>query len=153
MVKNNGIHALLLEHVDVLSLLYAVGYIVYRLFLRLLLFLWCTLRSSILCIRSICRFLNNRLALGALRLFYRCKQLRKCLVLIIDILKEDIIVHLVTELFILQAAVLDKRSDIVPVFLVGFLLCLAHADQLVCNLLGDVLLDLLDKSIVLQSRS
>ena len=71
----------------------------------------------------------------------------------VQILEEDIIIHLLTELVILQAAELDEGTDVIPVFVVLFLIRLAHTGQLVRYLLGNVLGDLLDKSIILQCTS
>ena len=74
-------------------------------------------------------------------------------VLAVQILEKDIVGHLLAELVVLQAAELDEGTDIIPVFLVLFLLGLAHAGQLIRHLLCDVLADLLDKTVVLQRAS
>ena len=50
-----------------------------------------------------------------------------------------------------KKACLLYTSDVIPVFLVGFLVCLAHADQLVSHFLRDIFLNLLDESVILQS--
>ena len=71
----------------------------------------------------------------------------------IQVFEQDRILHLVTELLILQAAKLDEWADAVPVFLVVFSLGLAHTGQLVCNLLGNLICNLIHESIILQRTS
>ena len=63
------------------------------------------------------------------------KKFRQSHVLVIYILEEDIVVHLVAELLVLQAAELDERADVIPVLFVGLLIGLLHSDQLVSQLL------------------
>ena len=71
----------------------------------------------------------------------------------INILEQDVICHLITELLILQASKLDKRTNIIPILLIRLFVCLAHSAQLICNLLGNIIRDLINKSIILQSTS
>ena len=49
----------------------------------------------------------------------------------IQVLEQNIIAHLLTEFFIFQAAEFDKRTDVIPVFLIVFFICLAHSGKLV----------------------
>ncbi len=53
----------------------------------------------------------------------------------------------------LQAAELDKRSDVIPVFLIILPVCLAHPGQLVCHLLRNIVGNLLYKAVILQCES
>ena len=57
------------------------------------------------------------------------------------------------KLRILDAAIFDEWADVIPVFLIGFTVSLAHACQLVCNFLGNVFRNLLNKSVILKSTS
>ena len=155
MGQDHGIHLGSLEHVDVLALLLLVRHIVDDLLLLVLFFL---------CILTVGLVHNLRLNLVAVlvhsRLFllvgiglFHLKALRQRHVLSFQILEQDVIRHLLTELIILQAAELDERADIVPIFLVLFLFGLAHARQLIRNLLADVVGNLLHKAVVLQCAS
>ena len=74
-------------------------------------------------------------------------------ILAFQVLVDDIILHLLGELFVLDAAELDKWINVIPVFLIAFTVCLAHTGQLVCHLLGNVIGNLPDKTIILQGRS
>ncbi len=47
-------------------------------------------------------------------------------VLAVQILEQDIVVHLLAELVILQTAKLDERTDVIPVLVILLLLSLAH---------------------------
>jgi hypothetical protein len=102
VVQDDRIHALLLEKVDVLPLLHAVGHIVHRLFLGL--FFLCVVPGS-LCLRSFLRgfhgIFHDRLGFFFFRLLHRRKQLRKGHVLVVDVLKQHVIVDLVAELRVL----------------------------------------------------
>ena len=55
------------------------------------------------------------------------KALRKCEILAVKVLKENIILHFLEELVVLDAAVLDERIYVIPVLLVALLLGLAHS--------------------------
>ena len=97
MVKDNSVHALLLEQLDVLTLLYYICDIVNCIFLRLLVFIRGVCIVSFLCIiRSIGTF-----CICFFILSNRCEQLRKSLILVIDVLEKNIVVYLVTELLVL----------------------------------------------------
>ena len=71
-------------------------------------------------------------------------------ILAVGLLHEDGILHHVEELAVLDAAVLDEGSDIVPVAFVGFPLRVHQAVQLIGNLLGDMRADLLHVAVILQ---
>ena len=71
----------------------------------------------------------------------------------INILEQDIICHLITELLILQASELDKRTDVIPILLIRLFVCLAHSAQLICNLLGNIICNLIHESVILQCTS
>ena len=75
------------------------------------------------------------------------------MILAVQILEQDVVRHPLAELLILEAAVLDERADIVPVFVIIVLVGFAHAGELVRNLLRDVVRDLLRKAVVLQCGS
>ena len=139
MAEDYCIHALFLKHIDVLALLDLIGYIVDD---RLVFFF-------LLCVLIICFVV---LCLG-IRIFYGSTicldTVFQCQILVIQILEQNRVFHLVTELFIFQASELDERTDVIPVFLIVFSLCLAHSGKLVCNLLGNVFRDLIHKSVIL----
>ena len=145
MAQDICILLLLTEHIDILALLYLVCDIkkrrLLRLFLALVLLLFCCL--SLFCLLCSC----------FLRLLVLSDTVSQRQILAIDILKQNVVHHLIGELGILDAAVFDERADIVPVFLIVLTVCLAHTAQLVGNLLADIIGDLLDKAIVLQCAS
>ncbi len=70
-----------------------------------------------------------------------------------QILIKDIIPHFLRELFILDITEFDEWRNIVPVLLIVFTVRLAHAGKLVSHLLGDIVRNLLYKTIVLQRAS
>ena len=74
----------------------------------------------------------------------------KSQIFVIQVLVDHGVFHLLAELLVLQAAELDERADIIPVFLIVLSVCLEHSDQFVCNLLGNVICNFIYKSIVLQ---
>jgi len=158
MGQDHSIHLSSLEHIDVLALLLFIRYIVNDLFL--LLFPGILLRSLIfrfipydLSFYLVAVLIYSIFLVLFLILRLDLQALRQRQIFAVQILEEDVIVHLLTELVILQAAKLDERTDVIPVFVVLFLVCLAHACQLVRYLLGNVLCDLPDKSIILQCTS
>ena len=71
----------------------------------------------------------------------------------IQILVDHGVFHLLAELLVLQAAELDERADIIPVFLIVLSVCLEHSDQFVCNLLGNVICNFIYKAVILQRAS
>ena len=71
----------------------------------------------------------------------------------VQILVDHGVLHLLTELLILEASELDERADIVPVFLVVLTVCLEHSGQLVSHLLGNIIRHFVHKAIVLQRAS
>ena len=77
--------------------------------------------------------------------------LRQGQILALQVLKDNIILHLFLEFLILDAAELNERINVIPVFFVGFPVGLAHAGQLICHLLGNVIGNLLYKTVILQS--
>ena len=140
MLQDDSVLAFLAEEIDILALLYLVGYVEDGRLFRLLL-----LGILLLVVRVF-----HHVHIGGLLLR---NQILQSLILAVQILEQDIIAHLVTELLILQAAEFDKRADVVPVLLIGFPIGLAHTGQLVCYLLGDVIGNLLYKAVVLQGAS
>ena len=156
--QDHSIHLGSLEHIDVLALLLFIRYIVDDLLL--LLFLGILLGSLIfrLVLYDFGFYLVAVLVYGILLVLFLIlrldlQALRQSQILAVQILEEDVIIHLLTELVILQAAEFDEGTDIIPVLVVLFLVGLAHTGQLVRYLLGNVLGDLLDKSVVLQCTS
>ena len=148
MCQNESIHSLLLKEVDILALLLDIGDIINC---RRLLFLpssifSCLLLGNILCVNNL-RLLTVLFALDVLDI------LRQCDILVIQILKDNEILHLLLELLILQAAKFDKRTDIIPVFLIILTINLVHTGQLVCYLFGNIIGNLFDKAIILKCTS
>ena len=162
MLQDHRVLALRLEHVDVLALLDLVGHIEDGDFFLFLLFFG--LFFFLLLFAALCSSLFLILFFGLL--FFLCLLCRLLLfrhILVdavlqrqefaVDVLIQDVIHHPVGELFILQASEFDKRADIIPVFLVILAVGLKHAGELVRHLLGDVVGNFLDKSVVLQRAS
>ena len=117
--QDDCIHLLLTEHVDVLALLDLIRYIVngglqsfllltVSLFFRLLFGLFFHLVS---------------ITVGRLLCFQILVHGR---IFTIQILEQYILHHTLTEFFVLDAAKFDKRTDIVPVFLIILTVCLTH---------------------------
>ena len=79
--------------------------------------------------------------------------LGSCQVLAVQVLEQNVICHSGAELIVLKAAVLDEGADVVPVLVVVLLVGLAHAGELVSDLLGDVIADLLREAVVLKRAS
>ena len=67
--------------------------------------------------------------------------------------QKNIIIHFLAVLVIFQAAELDKGTNIIPIFLVFFFFCPAHTGQLISHFLGNVLGNLLYKTVILQRTS
>ena len=161
MGKDHRIHSCRLEHIDILSLLLFIGDIVDGLLLLLLFpgaFSFCSISlSSLLAIGDylgldlLTVLIHSGLRLRLLRILgLHLQAFGQCKVPAVQVLEEDVIIHLLTELVILQAAEFDEGADVIPVFVVFLLLGLAHARELVCHLLGDILGYLLHKPVVLQ---
>ena len=155
--QDDRIHLCRLEHIDVLALLLFIRHIVNNLFLLLFLsavflFLRAVIHNLGLYLLTV--LVNGTSGLGFFRINRLClKALRQGQIFSVQILEQDVIVHLLTELVILQAAKLDERADVVPVFVVLFLLGLTHAGELVRHLLGNIFGNLLYKAVILQSAS
>ena len=158
--QHDSIHLGLLEHVHVLALHLQVGCVVDGLFL---LFLFCAFSCFFpgscfvnnLCLYLFAVFINSAVAFF---LFIRInlvdfQTVRQRHVFAVQVLEKDIIRHLLAELVILQAAEFNEGTDVIPVFLIFFPVGLAHAGQLVGNLLGDVIGNLLHEAVVLQRAS
>ena len=143
MLQQYSIFTRFTEHINVLALLYLIGHIIDHRFFRFLIlgsfrsFLLCLLLFSCFCFFFFI-FLN---AVFQGKIFA------------IQILKEDIIVHLLTKFRILDASKFDKRADIIPVLLIRLSVCLAHSGELICYFLGDVFRNLFHKTIILQCRT
>ena len=140
VLQDNSIHTLLTEQVDILALLDLIGHIVDDS-LRLLLILFFLSRIS----SFLCFFFLSR--------FYGCDVIWKSEVLAVQILQKGVIQDLLTEFLLFDAAVFDERADVIPVFLIVFTVGLAHAGELVCNLFGNIIGNLLNKTIVLECTS
>ena len=139
MFQYNCILSLCTEHIDILTLLNLICYIIDSCLLLFCIFLgivWCRIFIEFFQLSTIC--------------FYAVFQ---CQIFSVDILKENCIFHLVTELLIFQTTKFYKWTDAVPVFLIIFTFCLAHTCKLVCNFLGNVLSNLAYKSIILKSAT
>ena len=151
MFQDIGILFLLTEHVDVLALLYFIRYIEQCGLLRFFfgfIFFFC---------RFLCLCLVNNFCLGSLFLRLRFPVFFDAVfegqIFAINILEQHIIHHLVGEFAVFDASEFDEGTDIVPVFLIAFAICLAHAAELVCHFLADVIGNLLYETIVLQRAS
>ena len=147
--QDDSIHALTAEHVDVLALLNFVGDVVnsrfFRLFLLVSVFrIFGILRSFSLLFGVLCRSFFFLILVDAVL---------KSQIFSVDVLEQNIVHHLLGEFLVLDASVFDEWVDIIPVFLVILTVGFAHAGELVSEFLGDVLGDLLDKSVVLQCAS
>ena len=157
MGQDHRIHLVVPEHLHILSLLLLVGHIVDDF---LFLFL-CLAVLSLLCLavhhfgfHLLAVLVHSAAALSLLILTvagrFNLQTHRQGQVLAVQVLEQDVIVHPLTELIVLQAAELDKGTDVIPVLVILFLLGLAHAGELVRHLLGDVLGDLFHKAVVLE---
>ena len=154
--QDDGILTCILKHRDVLTLLNRVGDIVDDLVLFRLVTVFCRLRcifrgssrlvcSAVLSIGLLCGFVDVTLL--------DLEALRQGEELTVDVLEEDVIGHLLTELVVAEAAILDEWCDIVPVLLVVLTIGLAEAGELISDLLRDVILDLLYEAVVLELGS
>ena len=74
-------------------------------------------------------------------------------IFLFEILKEHCVLDLLLKLLILEATVLDKGRNIIPILLIVLTIRLAHTGQFFRNLLRDIGADLLDKAVILQSRT
>ncbi len=153
-IQDEGLQLMVAEHTDVLSLLLLVRHIIncalLLLFFRSLvffLFLVDNLGFHLVAVLIHCRSLLVRIGL----IHLQC--LRQSQILAVKILEENVIRHLLAELVILEAAILDERTDIIPVLVIVVLIGLAHSGKLVGNLFRDVIRDFLRKAIVLQCAS
>ena len=81
------------------------------------------------------------------------ESLRGGQVLAVQILEQDVVGHPCAELVVLEAAVLDEGADVIPVLVVVLFIGLAHAGELIRNLLCDVIADLLREAVVLERAS
>ena len=135
--------SLTLEQVDVLALLHFIGNIVDR---RLNLFYFVLIAAISILFFLLVIWLNYLSAVFFYTIFQRQ-------IFVINILKEDCILHLIAEFLVFEASEFDKRADAVPVFLIIFSLCLTHSGQLIRHFLGDIVRYLIDKSVILQCAS
>ena len=71
----------------------------------------------------------------------------------VDVLEEHVVLDMLVKFFVLQAAILQERIDVIPVFFKILALCLAHADKLVRDFLGDIVGHLLDEPVILKCRT
>ena len=143
VAQDKCLHVVFTEHTDILALLLGIGHVVDGAFLFLFLFVL----RAFLC--GICFGLvavGNHLSLDLLAVLvlgrFRLgifgvdlKSLGKRVILSVQILEEDVICHLLTELVVAQASVLDEGADVIPVLVVVLLVRLAHAGQLLRDLL------------------
>ena len=157
--KNECIDTLCLKQIDILNLLFFICYIEYGILLFfLVLRSFCVSRfCSIICS---CTVSIHYLYIICLCIFAICWNLlrsfnifRKCNILALKILVNHEILHLIAELCILETTIFNKRRNVLPVLLIVLAFNLVHADKLVCNLLCNVLRNLLYKTIVLECTS
>ena len=160
--QDDRILSLCLEHIDILALLYLIGYIENPCLLRLFfsicirgfcLFWLCFCLSIscfwlfILCSLFFCSFFHLSLAFGFFDDIFQCQ------ILMLKILIKHGIFHLLTEFFIFQASKLDERTDIVPVFFIILTVCLKHAIEFICYFLRNIIRNFIYESIILQCTS
>ena len=170
VLQQDRIHILSAEHVDVLALLGLVRHIIndgpviffFVLFAGIVRIFLCLFTDDLTfhMLRLIAAVFSGLLVRRYLRtlfsLFFTGLGLQILLQrqeLAVQIFIEDEIHHSVGEFLVLQAAELDERADIVPVFFIVLPVGLVHAGKLVCDLLGNVSGNLLHKSVVLQRAS
>ena len=176
VLQNHSVHSLCAEHIDILTLLDFVGYIVDGCFFRLFCFLIVAAVSGSFPVILGCSFLaavrgSFIAAAGSISIgfrtavFIRCRAVRLLGLLIfldavfqsqifaVDIFVQHVIHHLVGEFFILDAAEFQERVDIIPEVLISLPVCLAHTGKLVGKFLRNIIRNLLYKSVVLQSAS
>ena len=143
MFQNYCIHTLFFEHINVLALLNLISHIedcsLFFLFFTVV-FLFCCLFCSFL-------YLLRLFLLVCLNTVFQSQ------ILVVQILKENIIIHLICKFAVFDAAKFDKWVDIIPIFFIIFSCCLTHTSELVCNFLADIIRNLLYKSIILQRAS
>ena len=146
--QDNSILSCLFEHINILALLNLISYIedygLLRLFLLcIFIFFRCSIFFLLFCLifRFFCFFLV---------LFNAIFQ---CQIFAVKILEEYIISHFLCKFSILDAAIFNEWADVIPVFFIGFTVCFAHSCQFICYLLGNILGNLLYKSIILQCTS
>ena len=72
-------------------------------------------------------------------------------IFILQVFIKDIGLHLFFELFILHHTVFNKRIDVIPVFFVIFTVGFTHTGKLVRHFLRNIIRNLLDKTVILQS--
>ena len=151
VLQDDGIHAGLTEHVNVLALLNLVGDVVDGRLFRLLV----CIGGLILFLFSGSGVLSFVLGFGGISLccFLLLYKILDGQIFAVEILVQDGVCHLFAEFAVLDSAKFDERADIIPVFFIILAVGLAHAGELVCDLLCDVVGDLLYKAVVLQSAS
>ena len=162
VVKDERLHVRCAEHADILALLLLICHVIDGAVPGLFLFFVFCVRGSffVLLLRDdlglycVSVLIGRVLALLGLRVcLIDLEGLGKCEIFPVQILEEDIIRHLLAEFVVPEASVLDKRADVIPVFVVVFLVCPAHAGELVRHLLRDVVGDLRGKAVILQRAS
>ena len=160
MVQDKGLHLVVAEHADVLALLLRIRHIVDRVIFDFFLFLvglaavlvddFRLYLLSVLIGSGLCALLFLfRLGIHLVDL----EGLGGGEIFSVQILEQDIVGHSGAELVVSEAPVLDEGRDVIPVLLVIFFVGLAHAGQLVRDLLGDIVADLFGKAVVLQRAS
>ena len=131
--QNHSIHAFCLEHIDVLALLNLICHIEDSNFFFFLFFFAFFSTLSIFT-----GFFNNSLALCFFRFLILLDAVFQSQIFSIQVFKENVIIHLICELGIFDAAEFDKWIDIIPVFLIIFTGSLAHSGQFIGYFLADV---------------
>ena len=151
VLQDDSIHAGFTEHVDILALLNLVGDVVDGRLFRLLVFVG----GLILFLFSGSGVFRFGLCLGGISLcsFFFLHKILDGQVFAIEILVQDGVCHLFAKFAVLDTAKFDERADIIPVFFIILAVGLAHAGELVCDLLCDVVGDFLYKAVVLQGAS
>ena len=144
MFHDHSIFACFTEHIDILALLDLICHIKDRCLFRLFLII----RSFFFLL--FCFFCIFSLLFNILIFFIFFNAVLQCKIFSVNILEQNVIMHFICKFIILNAAKFNKWTNIVPVFLIGFSVCLTHTSQFVCNLFGNIFRNFLYKSIILK---
>ena len=147
MLQDHCILACFLKHIDILALLNFICHVednsLFRFFFLcfILILFCCSVFFLFFSLSFCCLFL---ILLDAV---FQCE------IFAVKVFEEYIISHLLSKLGVFDTAIFDKWADVIPVFLIRFTVCLAHSGKFVCYFLGNVLGNLLYKSVILQCTS
>ena len=139
MRQDKRVHLLLAEQIDVLALLLDIRHIIDRRFRRLLWFFSFGFFARLYHFR----FRHTHI----LEIFLHRHKF------VVQIFEQDKVFHLFLEFLIFQASIFDKRTDVIPVFLIILSVGLTHAAQFVGYFFRDVFRNLCHETVVLKGAS